>query len=639
MSNHTVIVVPPYRSVSLVAGIFHEALSTHGADIRCLIRNYDRCLNEVDISFVRDMLLLTPKVIGFSCFFWNLAQNLKLSELAKSLHPQVFTVLGGPQVSGEDESVELLKENPSVDAVVRGEADWRFPELIRRVCSDRDLEGIEGLARRQAGKIIASGVSNIISDLETIPLVYHEHNQYLSQHLQNRDVIPLQTLRGCSEHCIYCSYGSGRLRFFPLDRVEREVAFLCRRKARHVRVCDSHFGGSRERAMTLFKMIDSFNSQTNFYIYPNPQHIDNDYLKKAEAANCRIISLGRQTFDEAVALHINRRLPEAKWWHAFNSVRDHGQDPQLDLMFGLPHQTVDSLCSDLVRMRQNQINHVLFSPLMLFPGTDLAKDEFKRDLSLLDTPQRFAHSTSLPRRQYASMIALSDAYHTLSRFHRTTWFLDTQYKERSPQSLDRWFRSLVKEYRSELLCLMETLNTSSAHIKDHTEALYTRVLSLYSGLFSSDEMSSGQLAELVRMDSLEIAMRQRQSELSRDILPHNPAQSVVLLDDLVEFQWMINDESWFETHDLPYRFASKGQGNPTGFSTEPVHCVYHCPTGEIHFADAKDADLLQRFERASILFDARNIYSSETLKRFAKWVKLGVLVRSVFHERTQRNQV
>ena len=610
----TVIIVTPYHSFSLAAGFFVEivrARLTGVKNVRLLVRNYSRCFTEVDISFVRDILLFKPDVIGFSCFFWNLEQNLKLAELAKSLHSDTMTVFGGPQMGTVDEARELVGKHRSIDAILCGEADFAFPELVYRIVCGDETRDIAGLVTRNGDDIRTENGPCFVEDLGTLPLVFHEGSEYVAKHLCAKDVMPLQTLRGCRQNCSYCLYATGGVRLFPLDRVEKELAFLCHQRVRHVRICDSHFGGSKARAMELFSIIRHLNTQTTFYVYPDPRHVDRAYVQAAQNANCKTVSLGVETADPSVSTAVHRRFDAEEFRHAFVALRDGGETPQVDMMFGLPKQTTQSYCSDLVRLRLDSADKVLFSPLMVFPGTNLARHAEAKKVSILDTPQRYGFSSSLGKAEYASLIMMTESYRLLSMLHRTDWYIRSAFNcdSRYAKSLGSWFYASVGACRRDVLELRDALQASAAYIRAYAKRLTEEVVVLLAKAIGRELPELEFLSEIVRMDILEVAMKRRKDELARDILPELGGPHVFFLDEVVRQQWVLGQDAWLECHAVPHAIACKGESKPPEEDGNELFCVYLCPECTIFFVDSREFAFLERFSRPSYIFDAEIEYT------------------------------
>jgi len=626
----SVLIVAPYRHFSLATAFFLETLKIHlkdSGEVRFLTRNYPRILTEVDISFIRDMLLLKPNVIGFSNFFWNLEQNIKLALLAKSLLPGTFVIFGGPQVGNTGNAADLLEKHHCIDAILCGEADYTFPELVRQIIANEEIGGLAGLVVRRGNDISIEQGQCYVQDVNSLPIVFHQGSEYSARYLNANDLIPMQTLRGCRQACSYCLYCTSTPRLFSLDRVEEEIGFLSRHRAKYVRVCDSHFGGSRKRAMELFSIIRHHNIETVFSIYPDPRHLDQEYIRAAGGANCRIISLGVETLDPAISSNVNRNPDDAEFMDALHLLSECGSVPQLDMMFGLPKQSEESFRKDLIHLKLEGARNILFSPLMVFPGTGLNSTMDENGVSTLSIPQQYAYDTSLGLDEYAAMIATSICYRLLGMFPRMDYYAvssctgNSQYKER----LEELFSEVTSFDTADMLMLFDKLSASSGYLRANARSLADMAAEYFGRLINKEHDTPGFLTEIACMDIMVIAMKQRRNELARDIHPRPDSIRVISESDFMKLPLILSRDTWLETHTVPYQFATMGQDHSPAGSSDKVYCIYFSPTCSVHYVDRKDFEFLQRFTQPEPLFDSGMTYSPEYLQKARDWSRTGIL--------------
>ena len=67
-----------------------------------------------------------PQIIGFGVYIWNVIQTTELVRALKAQRPGVVVVLGGPEVSHETDSQEIVHLS---DHVISGWGDVSFPKL------------------------------------------------------------------------------------------------------------------------------------------------------------------------------------------------------------------------------------------------------------------------------------------------------------------------------------------------------------------------------------------------------------------------------------------------------------------------------------------------------------------------------
>jgi hypothetical protein len=618
-SELTVLLAAPTQEFNLGTAILAECLNRTrypGKVVVVLARHYGRASQEVDVSFIRDVLLYEPQILALSCYFWNHEENLRLARLAKHVKRDIFTVLGGPQVGTLANALELVEREPSVDAILCGEADETFPELLVQLMDGTSRHRLPGAVVRRPDGIEAGEPRLPAPDLERLPRVFYPGSRYLAS-FAPEGLFTIQTLRGCRNHCSYCLYALPKLRCFPLERIEEEVAFLCERGVRRVRIADSHFGGSRERAMRLFGIIQSHNRGTVFSFYPDLDHVTAEYLRAATQANCTILSLGGESLNRRIATRIGRP-PHHSAVEALASLTSHGVRTQVDLMYGLPGQTAEDLASDISVLSNAGAGQILLSPLMAFPGTSLSENLATMGLSVLPTPQSFAYDSALGFDGYRRSILVAEAYGCLKVLRRAEALLRRQ------GSRPAYSATLSLLERRAVLELAEALRSNTGTtIRDHSLALTKAAAQVVVGIFEPAPQSEAELVELIRMDILEHAMERRSAELARDGFRIPRAPSVLFEEDLVGVRWCLHPEAWIETFaafpnaDLavPERRAADDQ----------LRFLFFCVSGTMWALDPADFEYLRGLEEmyARPAGTERKAPPRVLLRR---WVSRGVVV-------------
>ena len=157
---------------------------------------------------VRERLVaLKPDVVGCTAITPAIYKAEGLLKLAKDLDPNVVTVLGG--IHGTFMYPQVLKEAPWIDAVVRGEGEQVFLNLVRAVDDGswlRDPLGVRGIALVHEGKVVATPAEPTIKDLDRITPDWGilEWDKYIYIPMGVRVAIP-NLARGCPFTCSFCS--------------------------------------------------------------------------------------------------------------------------------------------------------------------------------------------------------------------------------------------------------------------------------------------------------------------------------------------------------------------------------------------------------------------------------------------------
>jgi len=84
---------------------------------------------------------------GFSTVCSSYPVTLRIAAEVKRAHPKSAVVLGGPQASVVD--IATMRAYPSIDLVVRGEAEQTLPDLVDALTGNRPLAAIPGITFRR----------------------------------------------------------------------------------------------------------------------------------------------------------------------------------------------------------------------------------------------------------------------------------------------------------------------------------------------------------------------------------------------------------------------------------------------------------------------------------------------------------
>ncbi|MBP2236305.1 ribosomal peptide maturation radical SAM protein 1 [Sinorhizobium kostiense] len=189
-------------------------------------------------------------VVGFSSSFQQTMASLALAKRIKERYPNKFIVFGGANC--EDEmGTELHRLYPVIDAVVGGEAEITFPELVKRYLNRENLAGLPGVTVRDSEKAIhAQGPSLPIVDLDDLPFVDYD-DFYADRHRapnvsKSFDAVPLfESARGCwwgqKHHCTFCGLNALGMtyRSKSQERAYSELLGIANRYGREILVVDN----------------------------------------------------------------------------------------------------------------------------------------------------------------------------------------------------------------------------------------------------------------------------------------------------------------------------------------------------------------------------------------------------------------
>ena len=168
----------------------------------------------------------------------------------------------------------------------------------------------------------------------------------------------------CESKCKYCSFVS-YIDFKEKDRyinaLLKEINYYYRGET----LKTLYIGGGTpslldiadvEKIITKFIFIPDF-CEITFEM--NPDDADYGYLKKLHDAGVNRISIGSQSFDDEILSEIGRRHNSAQIFNAVEQAKKAGfKNISLDLIYGLPKQTVEKFEKDLKTAVNLGVSHI-----------------------------------------------------------------------------------------------------------------------------------------------------------------------------------------------------------------------------------------------------------------------------------------
>lgn len=168
----------------------------------------DAMTNHLTDDQVRaEITALKPDVVGATAITPAIYKAERLLAIAKEVDPRIVTVLGG--IHGTFMYPQVLHEAPWIDAVVRGEGEQVFLNLVTAVAEGRWPEArpaIRGIAYAEDGKVVATPAEPPIADLDRIAPDWGilDWGKYIYIPMGVRVAIP-NFARGCPFTCSFCS--------------------------------------------------------------------------------------------------------------------------------------------------------------------------------------------------------------------------------------------------------------------------------------------------------------------------------------------------------------------------------------------------------------------------------------------------
>jgi radical SAM superfamily enzyme YgiQ (UPF0313 family) len=335
------------------------------------------------------ILKIKPRLIGFSCYIWNFEKILRVCRRIKKCDPAIFIVLGGPEATPR--AKEILVKEKAVDAVIRGEGEVAFAELVYNF--GKDLSKISGLSYRADKIVIDNPDRNQLADLEVIP------SPYLSKTIDLKDKnildVPLETSRGCSFRCGYCYYHKNfpQVRNFPLSRVEKELKFILARKPKEVYLMDATFNADPKRAKKVLRLFVKHNKSSSLHVELKAELVDEEMASLLQKANCLNIEIGIQSTNSKTLKAVQRNFGRERFRKGIRLLNKYKIFYEIQLIDALPCQSYADLKRSLDWLYALRPARVTIFQLAVLAGTSLRADACRYGIVYDPRPPYYARKS------------------------------------------------------------------------------------------------------------------------------------------------------------------------------------------------------------------------------------------------------
>ena len=232
-----------------------------------------------------------PHIIGLSLrnidinSFSFLPYFESMLKLIKKLRPDVKIVVGGTGFSLF--ANELMEKYPEIDYGVFLEAEYSFPHLLKNLDHSQQVKGI---FFRNNGKIIFTGRSPLVdfNQLPEPPRNFAGLN--LDRYLKYPFSVGVQTLRGCSFNCAYCTYPhlqGNTIRLRSPKKVADEIEHLTNLYGvKEIYFADTIFNFPFTHGRSICNELSNRKLQVKWIAYFREDSINRQFLIEARDSGC-----------------------------------------------------------------------------------------------------------------------------------------------------------------------------------------------------------------------------------------------------------------------------------------------------------------------------------------------------------------
>ncbi|MGC1783735.1 MAG: radical SAM protein [Acidobacteriaceae bacterium] len=373
------------------------------------------CQQRVRETVTRLVEDLDPQIVGLSVMTFQRRTAERIVHLIRRLNPEAKIVVGGYDPSLASEAYLSMP----IDFIVHGEGEITFRELTRALEAKGDMHFIAGLSRRQNGKWIHNPL-RAPSTLESaeIRLPNRSARALRGYTMLGRQVDVIETSRGCTFDCSFCSIIEMRGRNFhtySFDRVIADIRDAREHGARTLFLVDDNITLNVRRFEALCNAIVETGLDTlDYFVQGMTSAIANHGERLAplmKRAGFRYVFLGIENILEAdlKVLRANAKNTARANGHstgnatlqAIEYLHRNGMYVVGGLIVGSPNDTAESIEANLAFARK-YVDWPYIQHPTPYPRTPMTDDFHRRGLIEHERFEEYDGTTSIVRNEHMS---------------------------------------------------------------------------------------------------------------------------------------------------------------------------------------------------------------------------------------------
>lgn len=282
-----------------------------------------------------------PDVLGFMTECDSYHHVLQILQAVHERRPQCKLILGGPHATAT--ARETMERVPFVDAIVMGEGETSFPELLKSYAAE-DETPIRGVIRRRLCSSVQVGGQPVplMQNLDELPIpAYELYRPALGEE------IFLEVGRGCPFRCTFCStapFWRRQHRVKSPQRIIAEIKFVFQLYGtRRFHFTHDLLTVDRHWVMALCKTFADCGLNVNWTCSARTDTVDDELLSTMARAGCSAIYFGLESGSQRILKDIDKDIPLSVSLQAIESCAKTGITANAGVIVGFPNDDANSL--------------------------------------------------------------------------------------------------------------------------------------------------------------------------------------------------------------------------------------------------------------------------------------------------------
>ncbi|MBF0419576.1 MAG: cobalamin-dependent protein [Magnetococcales bacterium] len=328
-----------------------------------------------------------PDCIGITCMSMEYHDVfLRTAKVAKETLPNSVVVVGGiyPTLMPE-----RLVDAPGIDYVIMGEGEYRFPEFLTQILSNKKRPvNMDGLAYMENGKAVIHPITYYIHELDQLPFPDYSDIDYAAYASQATKYVYYSyprrwpfartiSSRGCPFKCIYCSsraINGKEIRYRSAESVLTEIDWLVETYGiKELLFYDDNLALNRNRFEQLLRGLIDRNydliwKSTNIAVYA----LDDEILELMRKSGCYQLAMAIESGVWETLRGMKKPIKSLDQVRAVvHKAKELGFECAGMFIIGLPMESWENIRQTIHFAEELQLDYCTFNIATPLPKTEL----------------------------------------------------------------------------------------------------------------------------------------------------------------------------------------------------------------------------------------------------------------------------
>jgi anaerobic magnesium-protoporphyrin IX monomethyl ester cyclase len=329
-------------------------------------------------DIARKIAEFRPDVVGTTAITATEPDARVICATAKAWDPRVVTVMGNVHATFCWE--QILRDDPNVDVVVRGEGEATMADLVRAVAAGDGFGGIRGIAYRKDGVPVSTPPRPMLCDLDAVNPAFDllDWSLYSYRPSPEGRLAIVSSARGCAQRCSFCSQQKFWNRSWrgrdPVRFVEELELLRDRFGVRVAMLSDETPTWDARRWETILDLLVERRTGVELLLETRVDDIlrDEKVLPKYARAGVSHIYVGVESTSQATLDLYQKDIQVQQSKRAIDLINAHDMVTETSFVLGTPGETVESIRQTVELAKWYAPDMAFFLALTPWPYADIA---------------------------------------------------------------------------------------------------------------------------------------------------------------------------------------------------------------------------------------------------------------------------